>query len=262
MIYLDYPGPMFRGEGYRAFCERYGIDVDVSRFAQAVASAAPLLDDPEDPAYNAEIFVKYTRHIIEQMGGRGERLDHCAREIYGEWAACQHFELYEDVWAMPPLDRRGCFRIGLFRTTSLPRVVPAIRAAGFDSRRLFFAGPWLRKPIQLFKRRFSSDVAGVRSAMGGIREPASRRVRSGMRAVLLHRGDGPHPRVGNGVGRRPPCPFPAASGFILSLGHGEKRVKSQSDLARCHAMCGRPAGAMYVKTVCRRRWVLNRPKPG
>ena len=31
------------------------------------------------------------------MGGQGERLDTCAREIYREWAACQHFELYEDV---------------------------------------------------------------------------------------------------------------------------------------------------------------------
>ena len=44
-----------------------------------------------------EIFVAYTRHIIERMGGRGASVDACAREIYAEWAACQHFELYDDV---------------------------------------------------------------------------------------------------------------------------------------------------------------------
>ena len=44
---LIYPGPTFRGEGYRAFCARYGMDVDAGRFADAVASASPLLDGPD-----------------------------------------------------------------------------------------------------------------------------------------------------------------------------------------------------------------------
>ena len=91
---LIYPGPTFRGEGYRAFCARHGMDVDASKFEQAVASAASILDDPEGTPYDAEIFVAYTRHIIEQMGGQGSTLDACAREMYEEWAACQHFELY------------------------------------------------------------------------------------------------------------------------------------------------------------------------
>src|SRR5450756_999655 len=91
------PGPMFRGEGYQAFCARYGMNADPAAFTQAVASAAPLLDGPEDRLYDADIFVAYTRHIIEQMGGRGPNLEACAREIYAEWAACHHFELYEDV---------------------------------------------------------------------------------------------------------------------------------------------------------------------
>ena len=93
---LIYPGPTFRGEGYRRFAERHGMTVDESAFERAVSSAAPLLEGP-DGAYDAEIFVKYAAHIIEQMGGRGEGVDACAREVYREWAACQHFELYEDV---------------------------------------------------------------------------------------------------------------------------------------------------------------------
>ena len=51
-------------------------------------------------AYDAEIFVAYTRHIIEQMGGAGPRVDACAREIYAEWAACHHFDLYDEVPAV------------------------------------------------------------------------------------------------------------------------------------------------------------------
>jgi hypothetical protein len=100
---LIYPGPTFRGEGYRRFCERHGMAIDESAFDAAVESAAFLLNGPDDApdgaAYDAEIFVAYTRHIIERMGGRGPNLDPCAREIYTEWAACQHFELYDHVVA-------------------------------------------------------------------------------------------------------------------------------------------------------------------
>src|ERR1700730_3510045 len=59
---LIYPGPMFRGEGYHAFCERHGMQVDQSRFDAAVSSAASLLDGPDEAPYDAEIFVRYTRH--------------------------------------------------------------------------------------------------------------------------------------------------------------------------------------------------------
>ncbi len=67
---LIYPGPTFRGEGYREFCARHGIEVDASTFSAAVAGAAPLLDGPEDAPYTDEIFIVYTRRIIEGMGGR------------------------------------------------------------------------------------------------------------------------------------------------------------------------------------------------
>src|SRR5436190_21530600 len=102
---------MFRREGYRAFCPRYGMEADPAKFDAAVASAAPLLDGP--PEYDAEVFVQYTRHIIEKMGGKGPRIEECAREIYAEWAACHHFELYEDVPpALGELKAAG-IRVGL-----------------------------------------------------------------------------------------------------------------------------------------------------
>ena len=41
--------------------------------------------------------MRYTQRIIEEMGGTGEHLETIAREVYDEWAACQHFFLYDDV---------------------------------------------------------------------------------------------------------------------------------------------------------------------
>jgi putative hydrolase of the HAD superfamily len=94
---LIYPGPKFQGEGYRQFCAKHGIAVDPGRFGAAVISASHILDQAQDNVYNHQIFVDYTVHIIQQMGGGGAAVTACATEIYEEWAACRHFLLYEDV---------------------------------------------------------------------------------------------------------------------------------------------------------------------
>ena len=110
---LIYPGPTFQGVGYQRFCVRYGIDVDPSQFSSAVLSASAILNEEQDHIYDAEIFVRYTRRIIEGMGGGGAHLDACATEIYREWAACQHFVLYDDVTpALRELAARG-IKVGL-----------------------------------------------------------------------------------------------------------------------------------------------------
>lgn len=110
---LIYPGPTFQGVGYQRFCSRYGIDVDPSRFADAVLFASSNLSEAQDHIYHPEVFVGYTKRIIEGMGGRGARLDACANEIYREWAACRHFSLYDDVMpALHELAGRGV-KVGL-----------------------------------------------------------------------------------------------------------------------------------------------------
>lgn len=113
---LIYPGPTFRGEGYRAFCARYGMEVDASKFEAGVASAAPLLESPDD-VYDPAIFIAYTSRIIDVMGGTGSRVDECSREIYVEWAACQHFEMYDDVPAVLRQLAESGLRIGLISNT-------------------------------------------------------------------------------------------------------------------------------------------------
>ena len=113
---LIYPGPMFQGVGYRDFCARYGMHVDPGRFERAVASASPVLD-ARGCVYDPEVFITYTRRIIEGMGGAGPEVDRAARDIYDEWSACHHFEMYDDV---PDVLRRlhsDGLKIGLISNT-------------------------------------------------------------------------------------------------------------------------------------------------
>jgi len=114
---LIYPGSAFEGEGYRQFCAKHGMTVDPSAFGRAVAEAAVLLEDAEGHRYDPQLFIDFTRRIIEGMGGAGAAADAAAREIYDEWAACRHFSLYDDV---EPAFRRLVdlgIRIGLISNT-------------------------------------------------------------------------------------------------------------------------------------------------
>jgi putative hydrolase of the HAD superfamily len=115
---LIHPGPVFQGEGYRQFCARHGLTgCEPEAFGAAVASASALLEDPDDHAYDAAFFIRYIRHIIQQMGGTGPTIDACAQEIYREWAACRHFTLYDDALpALQALRTRG-FLLGLISNT-------------------------------------------------------------------------------------------------------------------------------------------------
>jgi HAD superfamily hydrolase (TIGR01509 family) len=93
---LIHPGPRFQGEGYRATCAAYGVSVAVDRFDAAVAGASSCLDSA-DQLFDAQIFINYTRRIIELMGGAGDRVEDAARDIYRDWAGNHHFTLYDDV---------------------------------------------------------------------------------------------------------------------------------------------------------------------
>ena len=196
---LIYPGPTFRGEGYRRFAARYGMAVDIQAFDRAVASAAPILDQPSSAAYDAEIFVRYTRHILEQMGAQGGQLEVCAREIYDEWAACQHFELYDDVApALRALERAG-MRIGLISNSHrcLASFQSHFELDGLIAAAVSSSEHGLMKPHpSIFRAAMDLvNVAAGESLMVGdsVRQDVDGALAAGMRAILLHRGAGPHP---------------------------------------------------------------------
>ena len=107
---LIHPGPRFHGDGYAATCATHGVEVDPARFEAAVTHALPMLDDLDDPLYDHDLFITYTATIIEQMGGRGDRVRRAAAEIYDAWAANHHFDLYDDVRdVLPDLAAKDLF---------------------------------------------------------------------------------------------------------------------------------------------------------
>ncbi len=195
---LIYPGPTFRGEGYQGFCARYGMDVDPAKFERAVTSAAPLLDGPDDMPYDAEIFIAYTQHIIEQMGGRGPNLTACAREIYDEWAACQHFELYDDVPDVLQRLTASGIRIGLISNTHrcLASFQTHFELQGLISATVSSSKHGLMKPhpsiFAAALQLVSVDPQDAVMVGDSVRQDIEGALRAGMRAVLLHRGGGPH----------------------------------------------------------------------
>ena len=198
---LIYPGPTFQGAGYRAFCDRYGLAVDESRFEQGVASAASLLASPSEE-YDAEIFVKYAAHIIEHMGGRGERVGDCAREIYREWAACRHFELYAEVPAVLRELAASGVRIGLISNThrSLASFESHFELTGLIAAAVASSEHGYMKPHpSIFEAALRlMNVSADEAVMVGdsLRQDVEGALAVGMRAILVHRAEEPHPQAG------------------------------------------------------------------
>jgi putative hydrolase of the HAD superfamily len=192
---LIYPGPTFQGEGYERFCARHGIAVDRSRFGAAVRAASAILDEEQDHVYDPAIFVRYTRRVIEAMGGRGERLDACAREIYDEWSACQHFFLYDDV--APALRRLAGFGLKLGLISNSHRCLTSFQTHfeldGLIAAAVSGSAHGFMKPHpSIFEAALAqAEVAAGESIMVGdsLVHDVEGALAVGMRGVLVHRSD-------------------------------------------------------------------------
>lgn len=195
------PGPMFRAEGYHAFCARYGVEVAVSQFDKAVASAAAVLNSAGETPYDAAIFVAYTRHIIEQMGGAGANLDACARGIYDEWASCRHFELYDEVPGVLRALAGSGLRIGLISNSH--RCLESFQSH-FELGSLIDAT--ISSPDHGFMKPHPSIFSEALQRLGvrpsealmvgdSVRDDVEGALGAGMRAALVDRSGRPHPRA-------------------------------------------------------------------
>jgi HAD superfamily hydrolase (TIGR01662 family) len=194
---LIYPGPTFQGEGYERFCADHGMTVDPGRFPHAVRAASSILDDEQQHVYNPDIFVRYTRRIIEEMGGEGPRVGECAAQIYAEWAACQHFFLYDDVVpALRDLAGRG-LKIGLISNSH--RCLASFQQH-FELEGLITAAVsssehgYLKPHPSIFEAalRLAGVEAGASVMVGDSVAHDIEGARGvGMRGVLVHRADDP-----------------------------------------------------------------------
>src|SRR4051794_18969890 len=196
---LIHPGPPFQAEGLETFCTRHAIVVDATLFDEAVMSAGALLDLPIDTVYDDEIHVRYTRHIIEKMGGSGDAVNACAREIYREWASCQHFVLYDDVpAALRELADAGV-RVGLVSNSH--RCLASFQAhfelQGLISATVSSSEHGMMKPhSSIFNAVLNLMAVSPGDAMmvgDSVRHDVEGALHAGMRAALLHRSGTPHP---------------------------------------------------------------------
>jgi putative hydrolase of the HAD superfamily len=194
---LIYPGPTFQGEGYHRFCAAHGISVDPSRFSSAVRAASFILDDEQQHAYSEDIFVRYTQRIIEEMGGAGDRVVDCAREIFAEWAGCQHFFLYDDVApSLRALAARG-LKIGLISNSHRSMAsferhfeLDGLIAAAVTSSEHGYMKP---HPSIFAAALLLAGVSADQAVMVGdsVAHDIEGARGAGMRAVLVHRSDAP-----------------------------------------------------------------------
>ena len=194
---LIYPGPTFQAEGYAAFARKHGVTIDASLFNHAVNAASSILNEQQEHVYNDDIFVRYTRRIVEEMGGRGEALDTIAREVYEEWATCHHFFLYDDVApALQALAADG-FKLGLISNShrSLDAFQEHFALRGLIAGAVSSSEHGYMKPhpsifaaaLQLLGARAEESVMVGDSIAHDIE--GARRI--GMRGVLVDRSDDP-----------------------------------------------------------------------
>jgi HAD superfamily hydrolase (TIGR01662 family) len=190
---LIHPGPMFQGEGYRDFCARYGVTTDPALFSAAVAAASSRLDRTGG-IYDPQIFIDYTRQIIERMGGSGPGIDQASRDIYDEWAACQHFTLYDDVpGVIRELRARG-LTIGLISNTQrcLTSFQSHFALDGLFAVTVSSAAHGYMKPhpsiFETALRQAAAEPSESVMVGDSVAHDVEGARRLGMRAVLLTRG--------------------------------------------------------------------------
>ena len=193
---LIHPGPRFQGTGYEACCTRHGVQVDTSRFDEAVAGAASVIESA-DVVYDADLYVKYTQRIIELMGGSSPGAELAARELYDDWAEHHHFSLYDDVLGTLESLKANDVRVGLisnshrclasfqshFELDGLVAVAVSSSEHGFmkPHPNIFRAALGLMRvepgEAVMVGDSLSHDIEGAR--------------RAGMRGILLARGSVP-----------------------------------------------------------------------
>jgi putative hydrolase of the HAD superfamily len=112
------PGPLLGPEGYRAAGERFGLELDPEKYAQARAAAVEDLQHHPELDHDEEIWVRFTEDIIRGMGGNGADVRAVAEAITEGWLHSENFELYEDALpVLADLRARG-LKIGLVSNTS------------------------------------------------------------------------------------------------------------------------------------------------
>jgi HAD superfamily hydrolase (TIGR01549 family) len=122
---LARPGPELGPDGYRRLGLRFGLDLDSERYGEARDAAILTLKRHPELEHDDEVWVAFTAEIIRGMGGAGDRVEECAREMTSAWEHAHNFELYDDALPVLAQLRRHGLKLGLVSNTArdLPRFV-------------------------------------------------------------------------------------------------------------------------------------------
>ena len=114
---LAKPGPDLGPEGYRRLGERFGLDLDPERYADARRMAVEKLERHPELDHDEEVWVAFTEQIIRGMGGNSDRAYECAVEMTRAWEHAYNFDIYDDV--LPTLAELRAYglRLGLVSNT-------------------------------------------------------------------------------------------------------------------------------------------------
>ena len=190
------PGPDLSPEGYDRLCSRHGLKIDPARYDDARYAALEALQQHPELEHDDEIWVAFTEHIINGMGGHGDGARAAAREMVSFWEVHANFELYEDVLPVWTTLREHGLKIGLVSNTArdLTEFVTHHRLE-VDAALASRAHGRVKPHRSIFDAILSElDVAPADAAMVGdsLQDDIEGARALGMQAFLLDR-DGLHP---------------------------------------------------------------------
>lgn len=187
------PGPELSPQGYRRAGARHGLALDPALYETARNAALDSLQHHPELVHDDEVWVAFTRRIVEGMGGGGDGAVAVAREMVAHWEVHTNFDLYPDVLPTLARLREHDVKIGLVSNGS--RDMPAFVAHhGLDvefavaSRAHGFVKPHR----SIFDAALAAlDVAAAETAMVGdsLADDIEGARALGMRAFLLDRDD-------------------------------------------------------------------------
>jgi HAD superfamily hydrolase (TIGR01549 family) len=111
------PGPELGPEGYQRLGERFGLELDPSRYAAAREQAVEGIRRHPELEHDEEIWVAFTERIVRGMGGDADSAHDFAVAMTKAWEHAEHFELYEDALPVLAELRAQGLKLGLVSNT-------------------------------------------------------------------------------------------------------------------------------------------------
>src|SRR2546423_6085661 len=111
------PGPDLGPEGYQRLGERFGLELDPTRYGEARARAVETLERHPELDHDEEVWVLFTEQIIRGMGGNTGRAYECAVEMTRAWEHAYNFQIFDDVLPVLAELRAHRLKVGLVSNT-------------------------------------------------------------------------------------------------------------------------------------------------